>query len=65
MTTHCPGCPFKACPTCQYQGANVVGAQGDNDYAGGSKTAPGVASTNTESLVRSEAAKPHGRTCIT
>lgn len=40
MTTHCPGCPFKACPTCQYQGANVVGTQGDLWDTRGSKTAP-------------------------
>lgn len=44
---------------------NVVGAQWETRYDGGSKTAPGVASTNTESLAHSEAAKPHGRTCIT
>lgn len=46
-------------------GANVVGAQGETRYDGGSKTAPGVASTTTGSLAHSEAAKPHGRTCIT
>jgi hypothetical protein len=64
---HCDSCPFRGCGSCEFQGGEALVAQAISSvlrYAGASKTAPGVASTNTGSLAHSEAAKPHGRTCI-
>ena len=49
----CDGCPFKGCDDCDAKGGETVVAQEDSArYAidWDSKTAPGVASTNTGSL---------------
>jgi len=60
---HCDGCPFRGCPECPAKGGGTVAAQADSahfGYAWGSKTAPGVASTNTEGLTRSSGTSREG-----
>jgi hypothetical protein len=71
---HCdPFCPFvRDCPSCAFRGGDSSVAQQDsaretgqetskNGKVGDSKTAP----AGNRGLSPTEAAKPHGRTCIT
>jgi hypothetical protein len=57
---HHEGCTLAGCPCECHNRANVVESQGCSTYNGSSKTAPGVASTNTEGLARSSGTSREG-----
>ena len=53
-------CPFLACPECRWQGGVKRANSPESWENWGSKTAPGVASTNTEGLARSSGTSREG-----